>query len=193
METIDAIHHVDVSDTSGYGVIGDNGVGLSSSWHNSLQSILKEEEDWDFYGRWHVLFETTFLERGLFNRTYVQMVRLLDFCPEKRFLVHSGCGFGNVMVHEGRITGILDWIDARYGDFIYDIAWLDLWDRESHFPERFQRFYVDRGITVEHYTERLHCYQLYMGLDALRFFAKTQQRDSYKWIRQRISPLLLSF
>jgi aminoglycoside phosphotransferase (APT) family kinase protein len=31
-------------------------------------------------------------------------------------IVCRNYGFGNVMVHEGRITGVLDWLDAKYED-----------------------------------------------------------------------------
>jgi hygromycin-B 4-O-kinase len=192
IETLDAIHHVDVRDLLNYGTFDDNGVGLFPSWRRYLEQIREEEEPWDFYGKWHVLFEQTFLERELFEQIYTKMVHLLDACPEERFLVHGNYGFGNVMVHEGRITGVLDWLDAKYGDFVFDLAWLDLWSPEGRFAERFQHYYATRGTRVEHYTERLRCYQCYIGLDGLRFFAKMQNHDAYRWIRQRILSLLQS-
>ena len=183
IETLDAIHHVDVRDQLKYGTFDDHGVGLFSSWRRYLEQIREEEEAWDFYGKWHVLFEQTFLERELFEQVYARMIQLLDVCPEERFLEHGNYGFGNVMVHEGRITGVLDWLDAKYGDFVFDIAWLDLWSPEGRFAERFQHYYATKGTRVEHFTERLRCYQCYIGLDALRFFAKTQNYAAYRWIR----------
>lgn len=73
---------------------------------------------------------------------------------------------------------------------MFDIAWLDIWSPEDRFAERFQSYYVTKGIKVEHYIERLRCYQCYIGLDGLRFFAKTQKYDSYLWLRQRVLSLL---
>src|SRR5579872_2919476 len=119
IRTLDAIHHVDVRNwPPRYGVFDNNGVGRSASWRTCLTSIREEEEEWNFYGKWHTLFDSTFLERDVFDHIYGHMTRLLDYCPEERYLVHGGYGFSNVIAHEGKITAILDWIDAKYGDFV---------------------------------------------------------------------------
>jgi hygromycin-B 4-O-kinase len=191
MRTLDAIHHIDVSNwPPHYGVFDDNGVGLSVSWRSYLASIREEEEDWDFMGKWHVLFDTTFLERDLFDSIYREMSRLLDNCPEERYLVHGGYGFSNVIAHEGSITGVLDWIDAKYGDFVYDIAWLDFWAPEAQHGELFRRYYARQGVSIPAYDERLRCYHCYIGMDALRFFAKSNQPEAYQWSRKRILELM---
>jgi hygromycin-B 4-O-kinase len=191
MRTLDAIHHIDVSDWPiGYGVFDDQGVGLSESWRSYLTSIREEEEEWDFMGKWHTLFDTTFLERDVLDSLYQEMSGLLDSCPEERYLVHGDYGFGNIIAHEGRITGVLDWIDAKYGDFAYDIAWLNFWAPEAQHGELFQRYYAKQGISVPAYDERLRCYQCYIGMDALRFFAKSNQPEAYQWSRKRILDLI---
>ncbi len=191
IRTLDAIHHIDVRDwPPHYGVFDDNGVGLSASWRSYLTSIGEEEEDWDFYGKWYTLFDTTFLARDVFDSIYREMSRLLDSCPEERYLVHGNYGFSNVIEHEGSITGVLDWIDAKYGDFVYDVAWLDFWAPEAHHGELFRRYYARQGISVPAYAERLRCYHCYIGMDALRFFAKSNQPGAYQWSRKRILELM---
>lgn len=191
IRTLDAIHHVDVSNwPPGYGVFDNNGVGLSTSWKDYLLAVGEEEEDWNFYGKWHALFDNTFLERDVFDSIYAQMAHLLDSCSEARYLVHGGYGFSNVIAHEGKITGVLDWLDAKYGDFVYDIAWLSFWSPEVNFGERFRQYYHKQGISVPAYNERLRCYQCYIGMDALRFFAKSNQPDAYQWARKRIFDLI---
>ncbi len=191
MRTLDAIHHIDVSNwPPGYGVFDNQGVGLSASWRSYLTSVREEEEDWNFYGKWHTLFDTTFLERDVFDSIFREMLHLLDSCPEERYLVHGGYGYSNVIAHEGRITGIVDWIDAKYGDFVYDIAWLDFWAPEAQYAELFRHYYSEQGVSVPAYDERLRCYECYISLDALRFFAKSNQPDAYKRSRKRILDLM---
>lgn len=191
MRTLDAIHHIDVSNwPAGYGVFDDRGVGLSASWRSYLTSVHEEEEDWDFYGKWHTLFDTTFLERDVYDAIYSEMLRLLDSCPEERYLVHGNYGFSNVIAHEGRITGVLDWMDTKYGDFVFDIAWLNFWAPEFNHSELFQRYYARQGISIPAYGERMSCYQCYIGMDALRFFAKSNQPEAYRWSRKRILDLI---
>ena len=191
LRTLDAIHNIDVSNwPPHYGVFDNQGVGLSASWRSYLASIREEEEEWDFYGKWHILFDTTFLERDVFDSLYREMSRLLDSCPEERYLVHGGYGFSNVIAHKGSITGVLDWIDAKYGDFVYDIAWLNFWAPEAQHGELFRRYYARQGVSVPSYDERLRCYHCYISMDALRFFAKSNQPDAYQWSRKRILELI---
>ena len=191
MRTLDAIHSIDVSNwPSGYGVFDNQGAGLSASWRSYLTSVCDEEEDWNFYGKWHTLFDTTFLERDVYDAIYNEMLRLLDSCPEERYLVHGGYGFSNIIAHDGSITGVLDWIDAKYGDFVFDIAWLDFWYPEANHSALFRRYYARQGISVPAYDERLRCYHCYIGMDALRFFAKSNQPEAYQWSRKRILDLI---
>ncbi len=186
---LDTIHHIDMSDTQGYGCIGDDGTGLSASWRQRFMNVKEEEPEWECYGKWHVMFETTCLERDFFFDTYERMVQLLDYVPEERYLVHGSYSLGNLLVHEGRITAVLDWIDASYGDFIYDIAGLSFWLPEARFPELFRHHYATQGVSVPAYDARLLCYQYAIGLDALRFYAKANRPDAYQWSKRRILDL----
>jgi hygromycin-B 4-O-kinase len=190
LDTLDAIHACDVADQPGYGIFGDDGVGFFRSWPDSLRAIREEDPEWDFYGKWHVLFETTFLERDVFELIYSRMASLLDYCPEEKWLVHANYGFGNVLAHEGRISGVLDWLDAKYGDFVYDVAWLDFWSPQQTFPARCAERYARQGISAPHFEERMLCYECYIGLDALRFFAKGGNEGAYRGTREHILSLL---
>jgi hygromycin-B 4-O-kinase len=115
---------------------------------------------------------------------------LIGNCPEERYRVHGGYGFGNVLAQDGRITVILDWMDARYGDFLFDVAWLDFWSPEDAWHARFQQHYEHMSREVTSYSERILCYQCYMALEALKFNAKAADRASYHYTRQRILSLL---
>lgn len=193
LKTLDDIHGVDVSETWGYGTFGDDGRGFFPSWRSYLAAIRHEEPEWEFYGKWHTLFETTFLERDFWEALYAQMLRLLDFCPEERCLVHGDYGYTNVLSIDGRITAVLDWLDAKYGDFLFDVAGLDIWDPARDMSGHMAAYYSEKGAHIPHYAERVLCYECYIALDALRFFAKTHQRNAYRWIRERISAKLAQF
>lgn len=190
MQTLDEIHGIDISSTGGHGIFSDDGTGFFPSWRAFLAHIREEEPEWDFYGKWYRLFDTTFLERDFWEALYARMIELLDLCPEDRYLVHGGYGYGNVLAQDGRVTAVLDWLDAKYGDFVYDVASLDIWDPALDLAGRFAEHYMQVGVETPHYGERVLCYQCYMALDALRFFAKTKQHESYQWIRARIASKL---
>ncbi len=184
--TLDAIHASDVRATTGYGVFNGQGVGLAQSWRAALSGIYTEGDPSDFYGQWHHMFEDTFLERAVFDRVYAAMIQLLEFCPEERWLVHGDYGFGNLLLDGGWVTAVLDWINAEYGDFVYDIAWLDFWAPGLGFDRRFAAYYATQRRPVPDYAERLRCYQYYIGLNALRFFAKSDQQPAYIGTRDRL-------
>jgi hygromycin-B 4-O-kinase len=114
------------------------------------------------------------------------MAGLLDSCPEERWLVHGNYGFGNVLAREGRVTAVLDWIDAKYGDFVYDLAWLDFWAPQRDYPGHYLLRRPDKSPEIPRFAERLRCYKLYIGLDALRFFAKAGREDAYRFARERV-------
>ncbi len=105
---------------------------------------------------------------------------------EDRFLVHGGYGYGNLLIENGRVTGVLDWIDATYGDFVYDVAWLDYFRGDIKYPELYEQYAAERGLSIPSFRERLLCYQGFIGLDGLRFFAKTGDAAGYTWTRKRL-------
>lgn len=186
METLDTLHHVDVSETPGYGVFDDHGRGMTTTWHDFLRLIVHEERADDYFGRWHHLFDDTFLDRDVFDHIYAHMLRLLAYCPEERHLVHGGLSLTNLLADRGQLTAVLDWLDARYGDFVYDVAYLDFWTPSLHLRERFRTHYEELKIPVPAYDERVLCYQCYVTLGAMRFYAKAGQEQSYQVVCARM-------
>jgi hygromycin-B 4-O-kinase len=41
--------------------------------------------------------------------------------------VHGDMVNHNVLVQDPRITAVIDWGNALYGDWLYDAAWLIFW------------------------------------------------------------------
>jgi hygromycin-B 4-O-kinase len=190
IETMWAIHQADVSRQPGWGLFNDQGEGLFPSWRSYLESVREEEEEWDFYGKWHPLFDTTFLEREVFGNVYTHMYRLIDFCPPERWLVHGGYGYGNTLAQDGKVTAVIDWMDAKYGDFVYDIAWLDFWQPSPVVLEQIEVYYSAHGLPIPHFRERLACCKCYMALDTMRFFAKTNDQQAYRWLKGLVNQVI---
>jgi hygromycin-B 4-O-kinase len=190
MDVLDAIHGAEMPPAPGYGFFNDGGVGMFSTWRRSLQVVREEEPERDFYGKWHDLFEHTFLERDLFDHIYDRMQRLLDSCPEQHRLVHGNFAYTNMLVEGGEITAVLDWVDAKYGDPLIDVAMLDFWDPERDIGRRYARRRAEKGEMLSHYEERLLCYQCNISLEAMKFFAKTDQKSAYQWTRARVLGIM---
>lgn len=183
LEILGTLHHVDTSDTQGYGVFDYQGQGMASSWHGFLALVGKEEDDRDYFGKWYHLFDDTFLERDLYKDLYHRMRELLKVCPEDRYLLHGSFSLHNVLAQDGKISAVLDWVDARYGDFVYDIAVLDFWWPWLGVREAFQEYHQQRQREIPSYAERLLCYECHHALGGLRFFAASGNEEGYRITR----------
>ncbi len=107
---------------------------------------------------------------------------------EERHLLHCDLHSDNSLADGARITGIIDWGNASYGDPLYDVAWLG---RVTPLGTRL----VDRALldaqygAAPRYRERLACYEIALGLDDLRYFAKNGERERYDAMRAVLLPL----
>ena len=190
IELLDAIHQVSPGERPGYGIFDGNGIDSTPSWRARQESDKEEGPAGDIYAKWQAQIKTSFLEREVFERLFDEMVQLISYCPEERYLVHGNYGFGNLLAQDGRITAVLDWMNAQYGDFLYDIAWLDFWSPKDGWHERFRHYYRSMGREVPFYGERILCYQINMSLDALKFYAKAGNKAAYEWARDHILAML---
>ena len=190
LDTLDAIGRADVQSSRGYGPWGSDGNGQFARWRDYLAAI-NENEDGGYNRDWHALFRDSFLERELYDTVYRRMLRLAAHCPEERGLIHNDYWFMNILGEIGpacaRISGVIDWADALYGDPLYEIARL-AWGAD--YPGW---WYADgaallqaRYGTAPGYTDRIACYECHLALGDLRFYAKTGRREEYDWARGRL-------
>ena len=186
VEKLDGLRSFDVSDTTGYGVFDHEGRGTSPSWSDFLALISKEEDERDYFGKWYHLFDDTFLELDLFQDLHLRMSNLTDCLTSERFLVHGNYTLHNILTQSGRVVAILEWLDARYGDFLYDVASLDFWYPWLGVQDLFLNHYEKCMVRVPFYRERLLCYEYHIALGALRFFAYSRNKESYGIVRSMI-------
>ena len=191
MDILLRIASVDISDTAGYGWFDRNGNGRFASWREHLCQI-RDQEPGQFYGQWHELFDSTFLDRKVFDHYYTKMETLIDRVPSRRELVHGGFGWGNILVNDGRIVCVLDWQDARYGDHVYDLTYMLYWLDESMQAacvNAYKEALKKLGRSEDRLEDRMKCYQYYIGVDVLRFTAKTKNEGFYRAVLDKLALL----
>lgn len=190
LDTVEAVGRANVPRSSGYGDWDGDGQGKFASWHDFVASITDNHTD-GFYKDWHRYYDESFLERDVFDTVAARMLELLERCPEERRLVHNDLHFENITSDGTRITGVLDWANALYGDPLYDVAWLG-W-QAAH-----PGWWYDDGAEIlrarfgaaPDYTTRVTCYQLHIGLDHLRYYTRTNQRSGYDFCRAWLLGLI---
>src|SRR5581483_2201333 len=112
---------------------------------------------------------------------YAAMLRLLRYCPEARALIHNDAHFENVLADGGRITAVIDWANALYGDPLYEIARLDWWSEWSGWwYDGVGELLRERYGAAPHFAERIACYQLHIGLDDVRYYATMGKEAEYR-------------
>lgn len=179
--TLDEIHATDISQYSGYGGWENDGNAFHASWKACLESINNEE-----YFHWSRIFKETFLKKETFDKLYDKLLSLLKFCPEDRYLIHGDFGVNNVLAKGEKVTGVLDWGLSKYGDFLYDVAWIDFWPGQTNFGEVFLEHYKEKGVNVNHFQERLLCYKMHFTLGTLHFAATSNNKNMYDYTLDRI-------
>jgi len=186
IQTLDAIRRIDVRGQGRYGNWDENGEARLDSWEQYVLSIRNGVP----YGTdWPTLFERSDMEPALFDRAYGQISELVEYCPEDISLIHGDFGFDNLLADDGRITGVLDWGGSKYGDFLYDVAWLIFWS-DRYDADTFRKHFQRLDTPISHFRERLFCYQTHIGLGVAGFFAGSEQKERYVWARDRVSFIL---
>ena len=105
-----------------------------------------------------------------------------------------------MLVADDRISAVIDWGCAMYGDFLYDLAWFEFWSpwypawRGIDFRREAARHYESIGLAVPRFEQRLTACQIHIGLAAQAYNAfkerwgaleETARRAAPEWLRGR--------
>ncbi len=176
--TLDAVRLVDLRATTGFGGWDAHGQSQQPSWRASLLEIADDRPTHRIQG-WRERLATSPTGSKPFESALEQLTTLVHVCPEDRHLIHSDLLNYNVLVSDDHIAAVIDWGCGKYGDFLYDLAWLSFWSpwypawESIDFRQEAARHYASIGLDVPHFEERLRCYEIHIGLDS-------QAYNSYK-------------
>ena len=173
---LDAARGVDLSTTTGYGLWDAEGTGAFPSWREALLGVGAERPGARVHG-WRERLAASPIGTGPFDEALGHLRALVPFCPEARHLIHSDLLHFNVLVAGDRITAVVDWGSALYGDFLYDLAWFAFWSpwypawHGIDFRREAEDHFATNGLDVPHVSERFRCCQIHIGLDNLKYNA----------------------
>lgn len=177
LQLFDTLRTADVSATSGFGGWDAQGQAGSGSWKANLLGVDQENER--VHG-WHTAMAESPTGSGPYTEVMDYFQANLSLCPEIRHLLHTDLLHYNVLVADNRINAVVDWGNARYGDFLYELAnftfyapWYPAmegidWEVEvrNHFEEI--------GLYVPNFEVRLRCYEAHIGLENMAYNAFTR-------------------
>jgi hygromycin-B 4-O-kinase len=180
LSALDAIRDIDIADSAGYGIWAPDCTGPNASWQAALLSVA---EDHDRIAGWRRALETSPAAAEAFAKADARLRSMVAALPEARHMIHGDLLNHNVLVNGSGISGVIDWGNAAYGDWLYDAAWLlywwpwyPAWRRINIRAELDQHWNAGGGLPAD-LEHRLRCYQLHIGLDAMTYNAFTGRFD----------------
>lgn len=185
IKTLDTIHNLDISKTNKFGLWDSSGHGSDVSWKSYLSRLIEK-----FGSYKNKRPEEILLEESLVEKILARYKRAIDYCPNVRHLVHGDYGFDNLFSDDSKITGVIDWELSRYGDFLFDVAWLDFWEAGIDYLDIFKKHYKKTGVSIPNFQERILCYKLLFGLGSLHFFSNSGQKRKYNRTKKRLLQLV---
>src|SRR5262245_46608156 len=161
LDTLDAIGRADVGGSRGYGAWGADGQASFASWPEFLLDVIENKPE-GFYRDWHRLFESSFLERPVYERIFDRLRELVVHCPDERALLHCDYHFDNVLSDGRRVSAVVDWGNAAYGDHLYDLAWVG-WVYAKDYGLDALTPLRERHGAAPSFDERMDCYLCRLG------------------------------
>jgi len=192
IQILTRMNHVKLGTTKGYGMINSSGNGTYHSWKDHIIATYAEEQANSFWEGWHSLFQTSCLEKDVFDECYNRLLAYSTFNEPNRYFIHGDFHQWNILSNGQRITGVID-SNGKYGDFLIDLASLD-WHLKTHLKlgviPMYLNYQQETGITIPNFKERLIGAKYYNGLIGLRFYAKMGWNDSYFELRDELLSLV---
>ncbi|MBW2282407.1 MAG: phosphotransferase [Deltaproteobacteria bacterium] len=192
---LDAMRTTDLSGSRGYGGWDATGDAPQREWREFLLAVDRDAPDRRTHG-WRSRLREAAGGDAMFRAGYAKLAARVDAVPSDRHLVHGDLINRNVVVHDDAISGVFDWGCSLYGDFLYDLAWLEFWSpwhpgmARLDLCARAREHYAAIGLDVPDLDARLRVCMLHIGLDHLAYNAWAQQPDALAEVTEAMRPLL---
>jgi hygromycin-B 4-O-kinase len=192
LAALDAIRAIDVSSTQGYGIWAPGGTGPAATWAQALLAINQETAR---VPGWRAALEASPVGARPFDRAYTRLRELAAGLPEQRHVIHGDLMNRNVLVQGSRITAVIDWGNALYGDWLYDAAWLIYW--WPWYPQwqaidisaELRTHWDQHGGIPPGLDHRLRACLVHIGLDAMSYNAFRGRWDDLARNAAQVSKL----
>jgi hygromycin-B 4-O-kinase len=174
-----AMQAVQLPASAGYGEFDGNGRAGFDSWQAYLLDSV------------HCLDWTGLsVDQSMITALKSSVEELAPACPSERRLIHGDFGADNLLSDGERITAVLDWELAAYGDPLFDVATAHFFGPGLDSFSEFARYSDEQLGHLPAYRERLRCYQAFQGLGILHNFARNGPPRSLAWTQERVQRLI---
>jgi len=161
-EILGRIHSVN---TAGFGNIDQHGIGSKEKW---AKFMLRDEKDIERLRR---VASKVGLGSGLIDRAF-RTIRDADIIYEavSPHLIHGDYGPKHILVHEGKISGIIDFEGCKSGDPAWDFAWWDFFQSPGLPTNWLMDGYENKSFFGPDFKTRLRLVRLALSLTLLDYY-----------------------
>jgi hygromycin-B 4-O-kinase len=155
---------------AGFGVWDGSGQAAHATWRDALLAVGTDAPDLRIAG-WRRRLEQSPTGAEPFNTAFRRLAELALEVPDARHLIHADLLNYNVLVDRQRVSAVLDWGAAMYGDWVFDVAWFAFWQpwypawSGIDFAAEAVRYFTSVGADLAEFKARLRCCEVFIGLD----------------------------
>jgi len=191
-----AMQSVNLDSFDGFGTLTPAGKGEFSSWPEALLDVNSDRPDNLNHG-WKEALSKTPKAQQQYDQFYKQLTRLVQYCPGQKSLIHSDLLYQNLLVHNHKISAVLDWGCAMFGDPLYDIAMFDFF--EPWFPaftqvnlvQRMKQSFLNQSPhNHKNYSQRTLACQIHLTLGNIAFCAISGGKHDFSGHINRLEEVL---
>ena len=156
--------------THGFGLWDATGQAPHATWSQALLAVGTDAPGSRIAG-WRRQLEESPTGAKPFDAAFRRLADLATEVPNARHLIHADLLNYNVLIDGQRVSAVLDWGAAMYGDWLFDIAWFAFWQpwypawSGIDFAAEAVRYFSSVGADLADFGTRLLCYELAIGLD----------------------------
>jgi aminoglycoside phosphotransferase (APT) family kinase protein len=161
-EILSRIHSIK---TKNFGEINSLGVGEFETWS---EYMLEQNKNSD------VVLEKA-KSMGVDTRLIQQALAILkenqdSYKDIDSRLAHSDYGIKHMLVHEGKINGIIDFENCRAADIVYDFSWWKYFEKNRPPVKWLMEGYKRSGNLGENFDARMHLVKIRIALSLLLYY-----------------------
>lgn len=195
LTTLDALDAVDLTGHPGFGQWDEHGVAPAATWAEALARADDDRHGDRIHG-WRRAVEADPVSADLHRRGTAALRDLAADLDPPRRLLHADLTNRNVLVDGDRVTAVLDWGEAYFGDPLYEIAGLEVWSpwypaiAEVGQRERALAHGAERGADLTDADERIRAGQIRILLNAVAYSALLGRTEHRAAFAAGLEPLL---
>ncbi|WP_409298786.1 phosphotransferase [Peribacillus sp. SCS-26] len=188
LNILKSLESIEVNEArEGYGYFDSTGNAPFPTWKDFLGAVYNSAAyNWDS-------LESKGLDSEVVQNAIKELKKHMESIRfNKKHMIHGDLGSFNLLAKENRITGIIDWSLAMYGDPLYDKANFLFWNEDKLQPLIREITHTYMG-TCES-REIMYCYMLRIGLEEIyNTVIRSEAGYDIEWAANRLNEIMNRF